>query len=1022
MKFFISNSRLVILISLAFIVMGVRGIWNLQRESIPPVDFARAVITTVYPGSSSSEVEELITSKIENEIRSVNHLKDVHSESQPGLSQIRIRIDINTTDTAKVINELHKNLQNVQDLPPEVLNPPRLTHIDTSKTKAIMNLYVVGPDNQRQRDQISFHLKTQLERLTGIFAIQLPNYRKRELLVLLSQEKMDKHYISSADLISALSQNTMDVPAGYLEAPTTQNLVRTFSKIRTVRDLEETIVRSNFSGQKVSVKDVAQVIDGSEKETRKGYFHQPGKTKGHSLNPATSLNIMKTPQADTLTLISHIQKSLEKFKHNLSKEYQVFTGFNEGTNIKRRLSSVINNAFTGLVLIFIVFFLFLPSKVGLMVSFSLPLSILGTFAVLPFMGISFNAITMLAFVICIGMLIDNSVVIAEYYSRLVANNKESSQSAAWQAVRQFRKPITATVLTTIVAFLPMLVTTGVMGQFIQWIPIVVTLALLMSLFESFCLLPNRLQWLSQNKPSTYQKKMFNTLLRLENYFEQWITKIVSKKYVSLGGIALLIVLTALVFKFGSQVNLFSPKSPEFYTAVIEPQANTSLSLMDKKTKQIANQMREVFEGEKTIRWMSVQLNAQTASILLRVKPSVLRGLDYKTILNQLRKINKGDLKTLNFNILRGGPPVGKALNAAIQANDRKKIRQFIDEIQPEIKKIPGLINLKSNPDTDKGIEYKIHVQTETLARLGLDFQSVGLALRTALEGHIITELTENNESFYIRVRHDPEQMSSLEHLRTIKIRERFGRLIPLNEVAEIREVPSEPNKISYNFSPVIFLEAGINPKETTSMKVNAKARKIIKEKIKKYPSLTFKMIGEQEATDESMNSLISAAILAFFSIFIILIILFKSFLLSFLILTCIPLGLIGVIWSFFFHQRALDFFAMVGVVGLSGVVVNSAIILVSFILKLRKEEPESPLSEIVIQASKIRFRPIMITNLTTLGGFLPTAYGIAGFEPLLMPMTLALFWGLLTATFLTLIWVPCAMLMIEDGKKLLSRL
>ena len=1020
MKLFIHNSRLVILISLAFVFMGTKGLLNLQRESIPPVDFARAVITTAYPGSSSTEVEELITTKIENEIRSVNHLKDVHSVSQPGLSNIVIRIDIDNSNTTEVINKLHQSLQNVQGLPPEVLNPPKLTHIDTNKERAIILFYISGSDNGRLRDEISWNLKTSLERMSGVSEIRIGNYKKREFLVLLSPEKMDRHYISSADVISALGQKKTDVPAGYLESDTKRELVRILGKIRTIKDLENTIIRSNFSGQKIFVKDIAQVIDGSEKETQREYFYSAAKSKNYKLSPTTSLSLMKTKKADTLILISNIQTRLELFKRNLNKGYKIFTGFNEGENINKRLVSVINNALTGLVLIFIVFFLFLPSRVGIMVSWSLPLSILATFSFLPFLGVSFNVITMLAFVICIGMLVDNSVVIGEYYSRLITESKIPPQTAALQSIRQFRKPITATVLTTIVAFLPMLVTTGVMGQFIKWIPIVVTLALLMSLFESFCLLPNRLLWLSPKKPGRYQEALLNKFHRTENHFEKWITKIVSKKYISLGCIALLILLTALLFKFGSRIDLFASRSPEFYTASFEPEANSPLPLIDEKTKRIANEMQTLLGGEKTIQWMSARWNTQKSEILLKVKSSVLRKLKYKEILNKLRTIDKGELKNLRFGIMKGGPPVGKALNAAIQSNNRKDIRQFVDEISPEIKKIPGLINLKSNPDADQGMEYKVQIHSETLARLGLSFQALGLALRTALEGYLITELTENNESFYIRVKYNEKQMSSIENLKRIKIRERFGRLIPLSEVADIKEVPSEPYKKSYNFAPVIFLESDIDSKETTSMKVNAKAKKIIEEKIKKYPSLSFKMIGEQETTEESLRSLFNAAVLAVFAIFIILIVLFKSFLISFLILTCIPLGLIGVIWSFFLHQRPLSFFALIGVVGLAGVVVNSAIILVSFILNLKKEEPKKPLSEIVVRASKMRFRPIIITNLTTLGGLLPTAYGLAGFEPLLMPMTLALFWGLFTATFLTLIWVPCAMLMIEDGKKIFS--
>ncbi len=1020
MKFFLSNSRLVLLVSLAFVFLGTRGLLDLKRESIPLVDFARVVITTVYPGSSSAEVEELVTAKIEDEIRSVDHLKDVHSISQPGLSLISIRIDIDNADTTKVVNKMHQTLQNVQGLPPEILDPPKLVHIESNNEKPVINLMISGPDNNRQRDKISWDLKTRLEKIPGVSDIVLSNYKKRELVVLLSQEKMERHYISSIDVLSALEQRKMDTPAGYLESNITRKLVRVPSKPRTVKDLENTIIRSNFSGRKIFLKDIAKVIDGHEKETEKEYFYKSKKEKSYSLSPVTSLSIMKTVKADTITLIENVKEAVEKFNRNLNKEYKALVGFDEGKNTKNRLAVVINNALTGLFLVFIVFFLFLPFRVGFMVSFSLPLSVLGTFALLPFLDVSFNAITMLAFVICIGMLIDNSVVIAEYYSRLITEKEISPQSAAFQSVQQFAKPITATVFTTIAAFLPMLVTTGVMGQFVKWIPIVVTTALLISLFESFYLLPNRLQWLSPKKPGRHQFVLLNLISQIEDMFERFIKKTVARKYISLGFITLLIVLTALVFFIKSRVDLFVPKSPEFYTAFIEPKANAPLSVTDEKTKQVASRMRSVFGGDKAIAWMSVQINHREGRILLRVKPSILRKLKYKNILNELRKTDKGDLKTLKFNTLTGGPPVGESLKVAIQSGNRKQIRKFIDEIFPEIEKIHGLVNLKIHPDRETGREYKVYIDPETLARLGLNYQAVGMTLRTALEGQIITELIENNESFFIRVKHDEDYISSLDNIKKIKIKELFGRLIPLSEVAEIQEIQTEPDKKKYNFEPVVFLEAGINPKETTSLELNIKAKKIIEEKIKHHPSLTFKMIGEKETTDEALRSLFNAFFIALFAIFIILIFLFKSFLLSFLILSCIPLGLIGVVWAFFLHQRALDFFAFVGVVGLAGVVVNSAIILISFILNSKKENPHKSLQDIVVQSSKLRFRPIMITNLTTLGGLLPTAYGIAGFEPLLMPMTLALFWGLVTATLLTLVWVPCAVLVIEDGKKLFS--
>ena len=884
----------------------------------------------------------------------------------------------------------------------------------------------------------------------------------------------------------------MDFPAGYLETDTSRTLVRVTGKIRTVEDMKNTVIRSNFSGEKVLIKDVATVIDGYEKETQKKYFYKSDKNQNYQLTPASSLSVMKTAKADILDLISHIQKTINQFSQNLdskgfnvvkpqekttkedtkkqskisknllekesnkiniNKDYKILTGFNDGENTQNRLTNVISNGLMGLIIIFIVFFLFLPSRIGFMVSWSLPLSLFGTFAILPFMDVSFNVITMLAFVICIGMLIDNSVVIAEYYSRLVMEHKKPPFQAALESTQQFVKPITATILTTIVAFLPLLVTTGVMGQFVKWIPIVVTLALIMSLFESFYLLPNRLTWLPQKKTNLYQIGILNKLSYIENLFEKGIKIIVARKYISLGGIVILILSTVLIFMFASRLDLFAPKSPEFYTASMEPQPNTSLEIFDKKVQKVAEQMQSVFGGKKQIDWMSVELNTEKADILLRIKPSIRRKLNYINILNQLREIKKEDLKTLRFSNLVGGPPVGKPLKVVLQSNSRNRIREFINQVSPEIEKIPGLINVKSNPDIDQGIEYEVNTDKETLARLGIHFTSVGTTLRTALEGHIITELTENNESFYVRIRNDenkissssikpldssplsskvksplrskesyPIGLSSFEDLKKLKIKTFTGQLIPLYKVAQIKKIPSESYRKSYNFEPVVFLEGDINPKVTTSLKVNNQAKKIIEQKIKDYPSLTFKMIGEQETTKESLDSLLNAALIAVFAIFIILIVLFKSFLLSFLILTCIPLGLIGVIWAFFLHQRSLDFFAMIGTIALAGVVVNSAIILLSFILKLQKEHPDHSLTEIVVKASKTRFRPIVITNLTTLGGLFPTAYAISGFEPLLIPMTLALFWGLLTATLLTLIWIPCAILIIKDGENFIAKL
>ena len=1022
MKFFIDNPRLVLFIVLSLSALGLRGLFHLKREARPPVDFARALITTIYPGSSPAEVEELVTDKIENEIRSVEGLKEIRSVSRSGLSVIYIRVDIDRFDSTQVINDLHHSLQKVRDLPKETLNPPVLTHIKANTDDPVLSLIVMGPDQNRRRDEIAFQLKSHIERVPGVSQVKMSHYRKREFQILLSVKKMEKLYVSPASAVSSVRRETLDAPAGYLEGETERRLVRLSAKPRTARELENFVIRSNFSGKKILVKDVGRVTDGPEKSPLRKYFYRAEKNKPFRLTPAVSLDVIKAAGEDDIRLVSKINAVIKNFERHIDPSYKIHTFYSEGERTKQRLIAVVNNALTGLFLVFVIFFFFLPSRTGLMAGVSLPLTVLSVFSFLPFIGVSFNVITMLAFVICIGMLVDNSVVISEYYSRLAPKSKHPPKTLALLSVRKFWKPVTATVLTTIAAFLPMLVTSGVMGQFIKWIPVVVTAALLMSLLESFFLLPGRLSWTAPSqKKQKFRQWILRNLTVLEDKFEVFIKKAVLKKYTSLTVIGALFFSGLLIHLSGNRVELFDKRNPEFYTAHFTMPPGTAPAVTDRALQRIAGEVYKVI-GPKNIKTLLIYMTeAEKGRLTASVKPSVLRKLNHKEILSSLRKIEKGKTKSLMFGVLAPGPPPGKPLQLVVQSHRREEIKKFIDGIFPEVKKIPGIRDLEIDPDPERGTEYQIQLKKEVLPRLGLSAQSVGLTLRTALEGQIITELTDRGESFYIRIRVGEKELSSLNELKKIKIKEPFGRLVPLSQIADIVEKPAGADKIKYRFHPALTLQGEIDEKITTSLKTGGEVKKIVERHIKNRPGLSYKLIGEQEMITESLESLFSAMIIALFAILVILIVLFKSFSLSFLILSCIPLGLIGVSWAFFLHQRPLNFFALIGVVGLAGVVVNSAIILVSYVLQLRAENPTSSLVDIVIQASKLRFRPILITNLTTLGGLFPTAYGIAGFEPLLMPMTLSLFWGLITATLLTLIWIPCGILIMEDGGKRISR-
>ena len=376
-----------------------------------------------------------------------------------------------------------------------------------------------------------------------------------------------------------------------------------------------------------------------------------------------------------------------------------------------------------------------------------------------------------------------------------------------------------------------------------------------------------------------------------------------------------------------------------------------------------------------------------------------------------------------------------------------------EDFQNKLSQISGVIEIKDDKNPT-GDEFQIYPNEERIAELNITSQTIGIALQTALRGFIVGEFVDKSESFYARIYYDGDSSSHIEKLKQIKIMTPRRSLIPLSEVVHIKHIPQgSPNYKRYNFLPSLEVTAQIDTDLIMKEKIdsvytkvskfipfskvfekpirnlidiilppgrffiNSELEQSLREMTQKYPGISYLHAGERENVEESFSSLKQAMVLAGFGIFSILLVLFRHFLISFLALSSIGLGFVGVSWAFALHQKPLSFLALIGVVGLAGVTINASIILISFIENARKNHPELDLYKILAQATKYRFRPIMITTCTTVLGLLPAAYGIGGEDRLIIPMTLAFTWGLLTGSFLTLIWIPCGYGIIDDISK-----
>ena len=932
---------------------------------------------------------------------------------------------MDNADIEKVVSDLQSAVQRVSDLPSDILTDPKFLRAN-SKEIPIIELALVGPQGGRLRDQFADQLKNVLEDIQGISQVRLVGFLEREFQVLLDPEKLERNHVGIEEVFSAVKRRTQNIPAGYIRSDSDQRLVRVQGQVQEASELENIVVRSNFSGNAVRVKDVARVSDGSE---------EPQVLARYDGKPATLLVVTKKADADAVSNANEVLTRLEKFKETLPSELSVFVYNNEAKRVEERLEIVISNALGGLALVLIVLLIFLPGILGIMTALSLPLSVLGTLALMPQLGANFNTITMLALVIAIGMLVDNSVVISENYARLRSLGL-SVKEAAHQGVSQFWLPIFATALTTVAAFLPMLVTKGVMGDFIKWIPIVVTIALTMSLFESFFLLPGRLIFtmrkpshvLDPNDPS--QSPWFENV---KTRFSSVMNLFIRRRYIMSLGIVGLLAGSLVLSAVGNRFELFPPEGIEFYFAKIEMPSGTPIEKTDAVAAKLAGLVKGVLGDslQSVVQRTGVQSQGpgdpnekngdEVAMLTLVIDAEKARTMNTQETLKKLRAIEFSEAQSLSFDPAEGGPPVGKPLTITLRSSDEKSLQSLVAELKEELSKVNGALDITD--DVIKGgPEYALAIDHKKLAQLGLSVESVGFALRTALQGSVASELSDGSRDVKLVVKFDDAAKATLSNLENTKVMTPNGELIALKKIASVSSDFGPSVKKRFQYIRSITVSGNVIPEVLTSGEINKMAQELVDQKIlEKYPSVTYRVGGEEESTKESVDSLFQAMMIAFLGIFTILVFLFRGFIVPFLVLTSIPLGLVGVLWAFFLHGRPLSFIALIGVVGLAGVVVNSAIVLMSYIEELivefKKKNGElkkEDLLSILSQASSDRLRAVLVTSLTTIGGLMPTAYSIGGSDPILVPMTLALAWGLISGTLLTILWIPISYAVVSD--------
>lgn len=1034
--FSVKNSLFVNILSAVIVFAGIISIFSIKREAFPPVSYDIVTITTPFRGAPAEKVETLVTAPIERELREVDDLEDIFSDSIEGISTIFVKISIDAKDKARVLRNINNAVDRVTNLPDDVDERPRVDEM-TSGMIPVIKVAVSGDVDEFVLRDYADKLYDKFEEIDGVSSVKKVGWRDEEYWVQPDIKKMNEYHISFRELANILGEQNVESPGGKLKTEKEEYIVKVTSEFLTKEDIENTVVRANDNDDVLLVKDIAQVKHTFEDDL------VVNKVLG---NRAISLVVIKRERGDIINVVRNVNQIIKEERKIIPANLKISNFYDMSYYVQRRLNVLSSNGVVGFILVLIILFIFLHPVPAVLTAAGIPIAMFTTLAVMYVSGMTINLITMFGLIIVLGMLVDDGIIISENVYRYIEKGY-SPREAAIKGSSEVMLPVLATVITTIAAFAPLLFMKGLLGRYIRDLPLVAIIALLASLLEAFFILPSHLADFShrirysEEKHIKLKKKKYKWFRALRLNYYRLINLALRNKYRVVLGLWLTFLVSLVVAFFFMKFVLFSSEGIEQFSIVMEAKLGTRLEetnlLISDVEKMVEAMPKKYVDTYETLvgkiatddfdpyskqAGHFAQINVYLTPLKDRGKSAAEIIQDYRPKLNQVyeRLKEQGVLK-LHFEEYKEGPPVGKPVDIAVRGEDFSMINEIAGKIKSYLASLKGIEDIKDTYSL--GTENINVVIDEKKAReYYLTNNDIAFAIRSAFAGSVATTIKRSkaDKEINVLVRLPQEQRDNLDVFKEIYVRNRYDNLIPLSKVIKTANSQSLLGIGHISGKRYVAVTAEVDNKNMTSLKANHLLKKEIKDVSAQYPGYSLRFFGEDKETMDSLRSLFQAFLIAFFIVFLILATQFQSLIQPFIVLHTIPFGLIGVIFGFLIHGESLGFLAILGLVGLTGVVVNDSIVLVDFINGLRKKG--MPIQRAIARAGLLRFRPVILTTVTTVAGLGTVAYGVGGFDPFLRPMALAISWGLLFSTFLTLVVLPCVYSIVEELKvKLISR-
>ena len=1044
-RWFILNTVAANLLMVFIIIAGMFTLSRLRMEVFPDITIPIINVSVVYPGASPEDIEESICVKVEEQVQGINGLKRITSSSNEGYGSINIEVE-NGYDIDEVKDEVKSQVDAITSFPDDA-EKPTIRSFDGQPE--VITIAVHGHVDEASLLNIAEKVRDEVSELPNITQTRLGK-KPREISIEISENTLQKYGISFDYVANKIRTSSMDVPGGAIETYDGEILIRSKGQAYTGEEFGIIPVLSLADGSTVFLRDIAEIVDGFQDVEYDIKFNS---------EPALLIRVYRTGEQNALDIADAVHGYIKKKNPVMPPGVSLTTMKDESVILRGRIELLTENAYLGLGLVLIVLALFLKPKLAAWVSLGIPISFMGGFWLLPLFDVSINMISLFTFILVLGIVVDDAIVVGENI-HIYLKRGLSGVDAALEGAYQVAKPVIFAVLTTMVTFSPMILVEGALGKIWKIIPVVTILVLMFSLIESLTILPAHLAHMKINEAK--KKNRFSQWWSdIQMGIHNWLQGFIKNKYTPVLELALknrgntvaiaisiFILTVGLVASGFIRFNFFPPLEADIVIAGVEYPEGTPVSLTKVGLDQIeksAYKLKDSLEvlypenkifinmvstaGDQPIKTQSARgpgnldatfFGSHLAECVIELAPGEERPISTVEISKIWRELT-GPIPgvkqvTFDSDLFTTGAPIEIQLSSV----NREDLKAVTNNLKDKLQTYAGVFDIKDSFSAGKD-EIKLNLLPEA-QNYGITMASLARQVRQAFYGDEVQRVQRGRDEVKVFLRYPKDERVSLNNLEQMNVRVGNNVEVPLGQVAQ--------GELSSGYSTItrtdrkrsISITADVDLSEANANEILAKFEtEHIVPILLDYPSVNYSFEGEQREQRDTLSSLFKNFALALFVVYVLLAVPFKSYLQPLIIMSAIPFGFTGAVIGHIIMGMNLAVLSIIGIVALSGVVVNDSLVMVDFINRYKRDDGKTSL-EAALAAGPRRFRPILLTSITTFVGLFPLLIEKSVQAQFLIPMAISLAYGVLFATLITLILVPTSYLIIEDIKDFLGRL